>query len=311
MIQRPHCTTIEEVTDRLASGPEVHALLTLLALVKTNMKTLRSDYFHPCHGLSIAGANGLSVGILAIALLACPAQAQQSYSFSFGSSSGFSSGSNRPKQERSPGEDADSDTPSASPNGFRNSQSQSVTNINGHTVEKNFEERDGQSVSTTRVRNGKQDVTIEESEAVGIRVTIKDLQRGKEKKTEYQAKTRKALKRKHPAAFEWVQKFAAEPNGGNTASFQFGNGTNATGGFEAGGFAGGVHGAQGVHGAIQGNGAVGGFGAGAFGGPEAQHRMQQQIEQMIQQSDDPAIKQQLRMLLDRLEAGGNAKAAPK
>jgi hypothetical protein len=264
-----------ELSDSLASRPDVYALLTLLALVKTNMKTRRSDYFHPCHGLSIAGANILSVGILAVALLACPAQAQQSYSFSFGSSSGFSSGSNRPKQERSPGEDADSDTPSTSPNGFRNSQSQSVTNINGHTVEKNIEERDGQSVSTTRVRNGKQDVTIEESEAVGIRVTIKDLQRGKEKKTEYQAKTRKALKRKHPAAFEWVQKFAAEPNGGNTAWFQFENGANAT------------------------------------GGPEAQQRMQQQIEQMIQQSDDPAIKQQLRMLLDRLEAGGNAKAAPK
>jgi hypothetical protein len=156
--------------------------------------------------------------------------------------------------------------PSASSNGFRNSQSHSVTNVNGHSVEKSFEERDGQSVSITRVRNGKQDVTIEESQKVGIRVTIKDMQRGKEKKSEFQADTRKALKRKHPAAFEWVRKFAAEPNAVNNAAVQ---------------------------------------------GPEAQQMMQKQLEQMIRQSDDPALKQQLQMMLDRLEAEGNGKPANK
>jgi hypothetical protein len=208
----------------------------------------------------------LSVGIMAVISTASPALAQQSFSFSFGSSSGFSSGSQGPKQERSPGEDPESVSSSASSNGFRNSQSHSVTNVNGHSVEKSFEERDGQSVSITRVRNGKQDVTIEESPKVGIRVTIKDMQRGKEKKTEFQADTRKALKRKHPAAFEWVRKFAAEPNAGNNAAVQ---------------------------------------------GPEAQQIMQKQLEQMIRQSDDPALKQQLQMMLDRLEAEGNGKPANK
>jgi hypothetical protein len=207
-----------------------------------------------------------SVGIMAVVSTASPALAQQSFSFSFGSSSGFSSGSQGPKQERSPGEDPESGLPSASSNGFRNSQSHSVTNVNGHSVEKSFEERDGQSVSITRVRNGKQDVTIEESQKVGIRVTIKDMQRGKEKKSEFQADTRKALKRKHPAAFEWVRKFAAEPNAGNNAAVQ---------------------------------------------GPEAQQMMQKQLEQMIRQSDDPALKQQLQMMLDRLEAEGNGKPANK
>jgi len=205
-----------------------------------------------------------SVGIMAVVSTASPALAQQSFSFSFGSSSGFSSGSQGPKQERSPGEDPESASPSASSNFFRNSQSHSVTNINGHTVEKSFEERDGQSVSITRVRNGKQDVTIEESPKVGIRVTIKELQRGKEKKTEFRADTRKALKRKHPAAFEWVRKFADEPNVGNNAAAQT---------------------------------------------PEAQQMMQKQLEQLIRQSDDPAFKQQLQMMLDRLEAEGNAKPA--
>ena len=205
-----------------------------------------------------------SVGIIAVVSTASPALAQQSFSFSFGSSSGFSSGSQGPKQERSPGEDPESASPSSSSNFFRNSQSQSVTNINGQTVEKSFEERDGQRVSITRVRNGKQDVTIEESPKVGIRVTIKDMQRGKEKKTEFQADTRKALKRKHPAAFEWVRKFAAESNAGNNAAVQ---------------------------------------------APEAQQMMQKQLEQMIRQSDDPALKQQLQMMLDRLEAAGNGKPA--
>jgi hypothetical protein len=77
------------------------------------------------------------------------------------------------------------------------------------------------------------------------------MQRGKEKKSEFQADTRKALKRKHPAAFEWVRKFAAEPNAGNNAAVQ---------------------------------------------GPESQQMMQ---------------KQQLQMMLDRLEAEGNGKPANK
>jgi hypothetical protein len=39
--------------------------------------------------------------------------------------------------------------------------------------------------------------------------------------------------------------------------------------------------------------------------------MQKQLEQMIRQSDDPALKQQLQMMLDRLEAEGNGKPANK
>jgi hypothetical protein len=89
--------------------------------------------------------------------------------------------------------------------------SKSITNVNGHIVEKSFEDRDGKIVSVTRVLNGKQDVLIEESDELGIKVTIKESIRGKEKKSEYQAEDRKALRKKHPAAFEWVRKYASEP----------------------------------------------------------------------------------------------------
>lgn len=42
--------------------------------------------------------------------------------------------------------------------------------------------------------------------------------------------------------------------------------------------------------------------SGAFTGPEAQQMMTKHIEQMIQQTQDPTLKQQLQMMLDQLRS---------
>jgi hypothetical protein len=202
---------------------------------------------------------------LAISLVGQSTQAQQSFSFSFGSSSSFSSG-NKPNDEyKSPGDDKSTEYPSTARNGWSSGMSKSITNVNGHTVEKSHEDRDGKFVSTTRVKNGKQDVFIEESEDIGIRVTIKETVRGKERKTEFKADSRKELKKKHPAAFDWVRKFASDQN-------KF----NATAG-----------------------------NAGLTTGQDAQKMMKQQIEEMIQQTEDPTLKQQLRAMIEQMNAEGN------
>ncbi len=246
------------------------------------------------------GLSGRSVGMMmagaVVAFAGSEAHAQQSFSFSFGSSSSFSSGSQPSKELKSPGEESSGDYPSAARNGFRNGMSKSVTNVNGHIVEKSFEDRDGKIVSTTRVLNGKQDVLIEESDELGIKVTIKESVRGKEKKSEYQADSRKALRRKHPGAFEWVRKYASEPNNANGA------GAMPNGGFANGGFANGGLTNGGFGNAAGGGNAQGG----AFTGPEAQEMMIKHIEQMIQQAQDPNLKQQLQAALEQLRANAPA-----
>lgn len=237
------------------------------------------------------GLSGRSFGMMmagtVVAFAGSEAHAQQSFSFSFGSSSSFSSGSQPSKELKSPGEESSGDYPSTARNGFRNGMSKSVTNVNGHIVEKSFEDRDGKIVSTTRVLNGKQDVLIEESDELGIKVTIKESVRGKEKKSEYQADSRKALRKKHPGAFEWVRKYASEPNNANVV------GAIPNGGIANGGF---------------GNAAGGGNAqGGAFTGPEAQEMMIKHIEQMIQQTQDPNLKQQLQAALEQLRANAPAR----
>ena len=235
---------------------------------------------------------GMMLSGAVVALVGSAAQAQQSFNFSFGSSSSFSSGSQPSKELKSPGEDSSADYPSAAGNGFRNAMSKSITNVNGHIVEKSFEDRDGKIVSMTRVLNGKQDVLIEESNELGIKVTIKEPLRGKEKKSEYQADSRKALRKKHPGAFEWVRKYASEPNSANAAGAM-------PNGLPSGGFASGDFGFGGAAGGANGGNAQGG----AFSGPQAQQRMIEQIEQMIKQTEDPNLKQQMRSMIDQMRKG--------
>ena len=112
----------------------------------------------------------------------------QSFSFGFGgASAGFSFGGGKPNELRSPGETDSSSTPSSRSNSFRSGMSKTMTNVNGNIVEKSVEDRDGVMTSTVRIKNKKQDVLIEESDEIGIRVTITETVRGKEKKTEHQA----------------------------------------------------------------------------------------------------------------------------
>ncbi|MBU6387143.1 MAG: hypothetical protein KGS49_14480, partial [Planctomycetes bacterium] len=44
------------------------------------------------------------------------------------------------------------------------------------------------------------------------------------------------------------------------------------------------------------------FGGGAFTGPDAHEMMKKQIEQMIQQTEDPNFKQQLRSVLEQIQS---------
>lgn len=230
--------------------------------------------------------------IVACVAVESQTHAQQSFGFGFSSSSSFSSSGQSPKQPKSPGEDSSSSYPSSTNNGFGQGNSKSITNVNGHIVEKSYEDRDGKKVSTTRILNGKQDVFIEESDDFGIQVTVKENVRGKEKKSEFKAESRKALRKKHPAAFEWVRKYASDSN-----NFNVGNGAGNFGGRQAnaGGFA------NGNAGGFSGGGGGANAGGGAFTGPEAHEMMRKQIEQMIFQSDDPIIKQQLRTILEQIQ----------
>lgn len=203
--------------------------------------------------------------ILACVAVESQTHAQQSFGFGFSSSSSFSSSSQSSNQAKSPGEDSSSSYPSSTNNGFRLGNSKSITNVNGHIVEKSLEDRDGKKVATTRILNGKQEVFIEEADDWGIQVTVKENVRGKEKKSQFKADSRKALRKKHPAAFEWVRKYASDSNNTNV-----GAGPNN-------------------------------FGGGAFTGPDAHEMMKKQIEQMIQQTEDPNFKQQLRSVLEQIQ----------
>ena len=204
--------------------------------------------------------------ILACVAVESQTHAQQSFGFGFSSSSSFSSSSQSSNQAKSPGEDSSSSYPSSTNNGFRLGNSKSITNVNGHIVEKSLEDRDGKKVATTRILNGKQEVFIEEADDWGIQVTVKENVRGKEKKSQFKADSRKALRKRHPAAFEWVRKYASDSNNTNV-----GAGPNN-------------------------------FGGGAFTGPDAHEMMKKQIEQMIQQTEDPNFKQQLRSVLEQIQS---------
>ena len=224
--------------------------------------------------------------------------AQQSFGFSYSTSSSFSSSEGQPSKEpMSPGEEPSSSYPTTNRNGFRNGKSKSISNVNGHIVEKSSEDRDGCVVSTTRVLNGKQDVFIEESDELGVRVTIKENIRGKEKKSEYQAESRKALRKKHPAAFDWVRRYASEPSASKANTHRGNNG--GTGNAQASGFA---NGGFGGFSAAGGNAAgAGNADGGGLTGPDAHLMLKQSIEQMIQQTDDPNLKQQLRGVLEQIQ----------
>lgn len=212
--------------------------------------------------------------ILACVAVESQTYAQQSFGFGFSSSSSFSSSSQSSNPAKSPGEDSSSSYPSSTNNGFRLGNSKSITNVNGHIVEKSLEDRDGKKVATTRILNGKQEVFIEEADDWGIQVTVKENVRGKEKKSQFKADSRKALRKKHPAAFEWVRKYASDSNNTN-----LGAGPNNFGGGQTNARAGG----------------------GAFTGPDAHEMMKKQIEQMIQQAEDPNFKQQLRSILEQIQ----------
>lgn len=168
-----------------------------------------------------------------------------------------------------------------------------VTTSNGLTVTQNVEDVDGVSVKTTRIKDKKNDVTIVENEMDGITVTIRTPVKGKEDKVKtVKADDAEQLKKESAEAYRWYKKYASGPAG--SVSIQNG-GANAMAGGNAGGFAGGnAGGAAG--------GAAGGFGFPGNGtGNPAKAMMEQQIQQMMNETNDPVMKSQLQSVLDRMK----------
>jgi beta-lactamase regulating signal transducer with metallopeptidase domain len=168
-----------------------------------------------------------------------------------------------------------------------------VTTSNGLTVTQNVEDVDGVSVKTTRIKDKKNDVTIVENEMDGITVTIRTPVKGKEDKVKtVKADDAEQLKKESAEAYRWYKKYASGPAG--SVSIQNG-GANAMAGGNAGGFAGGnAGGAAG--------GAAGGFGfPGNGAGNPAKAMMEQQIQQMMNETNDPVMKSQLQSVLDRMK----------
>lgn len=168
-----------------------------------------------------------------------------------------------------------------------------VTTSNGLTVTQNVEDVDGVSVKTTRIKDKKNDVTIVENEMDGITVTIRLPVKGKEDKVKtVKADDAEQLKKESAEAYRWYKKYASGPAG--SVSIQNG-GANAMAGGNAGGFAGGnAGGAAG--------GAAGGFGfPGNGAGNPAKAMMEQQIQQMMNETNDPVMKSQLQSVLDRMK----------
>jgi beta-lactamase regulating signal transducer with metallopeptidase domain len=168
-----------------------------------------------------------------------------------------------------------------------------VTTSNGLTVTQNVEDVDGVSVKTTRIKDKKNDVTVVENEMDGITVTIRTPVKGKEDKVKtVKADDAEQLKKESAEAYRWYKKYASGPAG--SVSIQNG-GANAMAGGNAGGFAGGnAGGAAG--------GAAGGFGfPGNGAGNPAKAMMEQQIRQMMNETNDPVMKSQLQTVLDRMK----------
>jgi hypothetical protein len=168
-----------------------------------------------------------------------------------------------------------------------------VSTSNGLTVTQNVEDVDGVSVKTTRIKDKKNDVTIVENEMDGITVTIRTPVKGKDDKVKtVKADDAEQLKKESAEAYRWYKKYASGPAG--SVSIQNG-GANAMAGGNAGGFAGGnAGGAAG--------GAAGGFGfPGNGAGNPAKAMMEQQIQQMMNETNDPVMKSQLQSVLDRMK----------
>jgi hypothetical protein len=208
-----------------------------------------------------------------------------------GSASAFSGSQEQQTQQESPRYRSDSTGSRSAGKGGSGSMSASGIVINnGVTISQNVENVDGAAVKTTSIKDKRNEVTIVEREQEGITVTIRTPVKGKEDKVKIvEAEDADQLKKKSAEAYRWYKKYAS----GTIGSVAIQNG-----------------GAQAMAGGAAGNGnAIAGGGARGFGGPfpgnpagnPNQAMMEQQLRQMILQSEDPAIRAQLQMLLDQMK----------
>lgn len=161
---------------------------------------------------------------------------------------------------------------SASPNSDRErsttqknsaSSGSTVSSGNGISVTRSVDELDGVSTVRTTITTRKERVVIEESSDDGIVVTVQPRNKPKSEKKSYEAQDREELKEKYPEAFDWVEKYSTNPAG-----------VSAVGHLDP------ITDLQGIP-----------------AKPNATDLMQKQIQQMIQNTDDPLMKQQLEHLL--------------
>lgn len=143
------------------------------------------------------------------------------------------------------------------------SSGSTVTSGNGVSVTRSVDELDGVSTVRTTITTRKERVVIEESNEDGIVVTVQPRNKPKSEKKTYEAQDREELKEKYPEAFDWAEKYSTD-RGGVSAVGQ-----------------------SDLPGDLQWIPAK----------PNATNLMQQQIQQMIRNTDDPMMKQQLEHLL--------------
>lgn len=142
------------------------------------------------------------------------------------------------------------------------SSGSAASSVNGVSVTRSVDELDGVSTVRTTITTRKERVVIEESNEDGIVVTVQPRNKPKSEKKTYEAQDRQELKEKHPEAFDWVEKYSTDLARGS---------------------------------------AVGNLDSSVDlklpATPNATDLMQKQIQQMIQNTDDPMMKQQLERLL--------------
>ena len=211
--------------------------------------------------------------------------------FGSGSASASVGGEPMPKSTGSSPSSSTSSSNRSTGSGGKSMSSASGTarSSNGVSVTQSVEEVDGVEVKTTRIQNKKSEVTIVEDDTTGITVTILEKVKGKEDKLRvFQADDAEQLRKDSAEAYRWYKKYATGENG--TVSVRNGGAAGGMAFGQAGGGAGGA-----------GNVPFGAGGVAGQGANPARAMMEQQLRQMMDETEDPILKEQIKNMLERMK----------
>jgi beta-lactamase regulating signal transducer with metallopeptidase domain len=212
--------------------------------------------------------------------------------FGSGSASASVGGEPMPKSTGSSPSSSTSSSNRSTGSGGKSMSSASGTarSSNGVSVTQSVEEVDGVEVKTTRIQNKKSEVTIVEDDTTGITVTIIEKVKGKEDQLRvFQADDAEQLRKDSAEAYRWYKKYATGENG--MVSVQNGGAAGGMAFGQAGGGAGGG----------PGNVPFGAGGAAGQGANPARAMMEQQLRQMMEETEDPILKEQIKNMLERMK----------